>query len=156
MFEFTTHIDAPPEQVFDEVSHVERHPSWANPTSQMRMEQTAGDGPGTASHYVSHAIFIKKPVSADIEVTRFEPSTVFELRSTQHQDGKKDTWIQHTFTFTPQGGGTAVTRKMTGQPSISGAIIGFIAYPAIKKDANTSLANLKKMMESKAPTGGTA
>jgi uncharacterized protein YndB with AHSA1/START domain len=156
MFEFTTHIDAPPEQVFDEVSHVERHPSWANPTSQMRMEQTAGDGPGTPSHYVSHAIFIKKYVSADIDVTRFEPSRVFELRSTQHQDGKRDTWAQHTFTFTPQDGGTTVTRKMTGQPSFGGAMIGLIAYPAIKKDANISLANLKKLMESKAPTGGSA
>ncbi len=80
MSEFTTHIDAPPELVFDEVSHVERHPSWANPRG-MRMEQTAGDGPGAASHYISHAIFVKKPVSADIEITRYEPSTVFELLS---------------------------------------------------------------------------
>ena len=45
MSEFTTHIDAPPELIFDEVSHVERHPSWANPTAQLTMEQTAGDGP---------------------------------------------------------------------------------------------------------------
>ena len=62
---FTIHIDAPAEMVFDELSHVERHPSWANHTAHMTMEQTAGDGPGTASHYVSHGVFLKKPISAD-------------------------------------------------------------------------------------------
>jgi len=156
MSEFTTHIDAPPELVFDEVAHVERHPSWANPTADMRMEQTAGDGPGAASHYVSHAIFVKKPVSADIEITRYEPSTVFELLSTQHQEGKKDTWIRHTFTFTPEGGGTTVTKKVVSEPGFTGALIRFIASPAIKKDAMTSLSNLRTMMESKATTGGAA
>ena len=40
MPEFTIQIDAPPELIFDELSHVERHPSWANPKAQMTMEQT--------------------------------------------------------------------------------------------------------------------
>jgi hypothetical protein len=31
MPEFTIQIDAPPELIFDELSHVEQHPSWANP-----------------------------------------------------------------------------------------------------------------------------
>jgi uncharacterized protein YndB with AHSA1/START domain len=37
MPEFTIQIDAPPELIFDELSHVEQHPSWANPKSQMTM-----------------------------------------------------------------------------------------------------------------------
>jgi uncharacterized protein YndB with AHSA1/START domain len=156
MSEFSTHIDAPPEVVFDEVSHVERHASWANPTADMRIEQTAGDGPGAASHYVSHAIFVKKPVSADIDVTRYEPPHVFELLSTQHQDGKKDTWIRHTFNCTPEDGGTRLTRTVISEPGISGSIIRFLATPAIKKDQTTSLTNLKRMLETKATTGGAA
>jgi uncharacterized protein YndB with AHSA1/START domain len=154
MFEFKVHIDAPPGQVFDEVSHVERHPSWANPNSQMKMQQTAGDGPGPASHYLSNAIFVRKPVSADIDVTKYDPPRVFALKATQHQEGKKDTWIEHTFTFVPSNGGTDVTKKMSGEASIGGAIMGFIAYPAIKKDAMTSLTNLKTMMESQSKAGG--
>jgi uncharacterized protein YndB with AHSA1/START domain len=145
MSEFTTHIDAPPELVFDEVSHVERHPSWANPTADMRMEQTAGDGPGAASHYVSHAIFVKKPVSADIEITRYEPSTVFELLSTQHQEGKKEVWYQNDFTLEPRGAGTELIKRTS---SNSNPVMLFIAYPAIRGDAMTSLKNLKAKVES--------
>jgi uncharacterized protein YndB with AHSA1/START domain len=118
------------------------------------MEQTAGDAPGPQAHYVSNAIFIRKPVSADIEVSKYDPPRVFALRATQHQAGKKDTWIEHTFTFTPSGGGTDVTKKMTGEASVGGAIKGFIAYPAIKKDNMTSLGNLKSMMESRAKAAG--
>lgn len=154
MFEFKVHIDAPPERVFDEVSHVERHPTWANPNSQMKMEQTAGDGPGASSRYRSNAIFVRKPVSADIDITKYDPPRVFALKATQHQEGKKDTWIEHTFTVVPNGGGTDVTKKMSGEASVGGAIMGFIAYPAIKKDAMTSLTNLKTMMESKTMGGG--
>ena len=152
---FSIQIQAPQEQVFDELSHVERHPSWANPKADMKMEQTAGDGPGMVSHYVSHAVFLKKPVSADIDITKYEPHRVFALKATQHQDGKKDSWIEHTFTLTPEAGGTKVTKHMTGEASVGAAIIGFLAYPAVKKDAMTSLGNLKTMMESKAGGGGT-
>jgi hypothetical protein len=66
---FSIQIAAPPEPIFEEISHVERHPSWANPKANMQMEQ----------------------------------------------------W----------------------------------RTPAIKKDAMTSLGNLKRMMESKATAGGT-
>ena len=152
---FTIQIDAPPEAVFDEISRVERHPSWANPIAKMEMEQTTGDGPGLGSHYVSHAIFVRKPVSADIDITKYEPPTVFALKATQHQQGKEDSWIEHTFTLTPSDGGTKVTKHMTGEASVGAAIIGFLAYPAIKKDAMTSLGNLKQMIESTASTGGT-
>ena len=54
---------------------------------------------------------------------------MFELLSTQHQEGKKDTWIRHTFTFTPEGGGTTVTKKVVSEPGFTGALIRFIASP---------------------------
>jgi uncharacterized protein YndB with AHSA1/START domain len=152
---FTIRIDAPAEMVFDEIAHVERHPSWANHTAHMTMEQTAGDAPGAQSHYVSHGVFLKKPISADIEITRFEPPRVFSLMATQHQEGKKDTWVEHTFTVVPGPDGTTLTKHMTGEPSVKGAILGVIAYPAIRSDAMASLKNLKAMMETKAKAGGT-
>lgn len=151
---FSILIAAPPEPIFDELSHVERHPTWANRKAGMRMDQTAGEGPGTGSHYVSHATFVGKPVSADIDITRYEPPRVFALRATQHQEGKKDSWIEHTFTLTPVPGGTRVSKHMTGQASLGAAVLGFVAYPAIRRDAMTSLGNLKAMMESRAAAGG--
>jgi hypothetical protein len=36
---FSIQIAAPPEPIFEEISHVERHPSWANPKANMQMEQ---------------------------------------------------------------------------------------------------------------------
>ena len=141
---FTIQIDARPERVFEAISHVERHPSWANPKSEMTMEQTSGDGPGPASAYRSTGIFTGKNVSADITVTAFDPPRRFAIRSIQHQDGKKDVWYENDFTLTPQAGGTLVTKHLTGGLS---PIVFVIAGPAIKKDAMASLRNLKQQVE---------
>ena len=86
------HIDAPPEVVLDEVSHVERHASWANPTAEA-IEQTAGDGPAPPRTTLAR-IFVKKPVSADIDVTRYEPPQLSRW-PTQHQTARR-TCIRHT------------------------------------------------------------
>ena len=146
MPEFTIQIDAPPERVFEELSHVERHTSWANPKSNMTMEQTGGAGPGPTSTYRSSGVFTGKKVSADITVTAFDPPRRFAIRSDQHQEGKKDSWYLNDYTLTPDGGGTTLTKHVTG--SIS-PVVFFLASMAIKKDAMTSLRNLKAQVESK-------
>ena len=102
MPEFTIQIDAPPERVFEELSHVERHTSWANPKSSMTMEQTGGAGPGPTSTYRSSGVFVGKNVSADITVTAFDPPRHFAIRSDQHQEGKKDIWYLNDYTFARQ------------------------------------------------------
>ncbi len=142
---FKIQIAAPPERVFDELSHVERHPSWANPVAQMNMEQTAGDGPGPSSRYRSTGLFVKKPVSADISVTAYDPPRKIALHSDQHQEGKKDVWYENTYTFEPNQGGTLLTKHVTGSGS---PLVLFIAYPAVRKDAMTSLRRLKSRLES--------
>jgi uncharacterized protein YndB with AHSA1/START domain len=145
MVSFRIRIDAPPEAVFDELSHVERHPSWANPKAEMQMEQVKGGDPGPQSTYRSKAIFINKAVSADISVTAYDPPRRFAIRSDQHQEGKKDIWYQNDYRLTPDGDGTLITKTVTG----SGNPIPFyLAYPAIRADQMTSLRNLKRTLES--------
>jgi uncharacterized protein YndB with AHSA1/START domain len=141
---FTIQIDAPPERVFEELSHVERHTAWANPKSEMTMEQTGGTGPGQGSTYRSTGVFTGKPVSADIRVTAFDPPHRFSIRSIQHQEGKKDTWYENDYTLAPNGSGTTLTKTLT--TSLSPVVI-FLASFAIKKDAMTSLRNLKATLE---------
>ena len=141
---FQISIDAPPEHVFDELSHVERHPSWANPAAKMTMEQTAGTEPGPQAPYRSSGVFVNKPVGADISVTAFDPPRRFAIRSDQHQEGKKDVWYLNDYTLTPQGSGTLLTKTVT---SNTNGLILFIAKPAIKKDAMTSLRSLKSRIE---------
>ena len=50
-----------------------------------------------------------------------------------------------TKTFTPQDGGTLLQKQVTTNTS---PVMMFIAAPAIKKDAMTSLRNLKAKVES--------
>jgi uncharacterized protein YndB with AHSA1/START domain len=152
MPEFSIQIDAPPERVFEELSHVERHPSWANTKAKMTMQQTAGDGPGSSSTYRSTGMFGKSAVSADITVTKFDPPREFSIRSDQHQDGKKDSWYENDYTLSSQGGGTVVRKKVTGS---LGPVVFALAHFAIKKDAMTSLGNLKRQVESSGAGGGT-
>jgi len=142
---FKIEIDAPPERVFSRLEDVTTHPSWSNPKANMTMEQTAGAGPGADAKYRSSGVFVGKPVSADITVTSYDPPRRFAIRSDQHQEGKKDVWYLNDYTLSPANGGTVVTKHVTsnGNPAMF-----FIAYPAVRADAMTSLRNLKRVAES--------
>jgi uncharacterized protein YndB with AHSA1/START domain len=144
-FTFKISIDAPPERVFSHLADVASHPSWANPKANMTMEQTAGAGPGADAKYRSSGVFVGKPVSADITVTAYEPPRRFAIRSDQHQEGKKDVWYQNDYTLAPDDGGTIVSKQVT---SNGNPLMLFIAYPAVRADAMTSLRNLKAVAES--------
>jgi uncharacterized protein YndB with AHSA1/START domain len=152
MPEFTIQIDAAPEMIFDELSHVERHPTWANPKAQMTMQQTTGDAPGPSATYHSSGVFTGKNVSADVSVTKFDPPREFSIRSDQHQEGKKDAWYENDYTLRSDGTGTVVSKHVTGSLS---PVVFALAHFAIRKDAMTSLRNLKKVVEAKTATGGT-
>jgi len=141
---FKIQINAPPDRVFDELSHVERHPTWANPKAQMAMEQVTGDGPGKDSRYRSSGIFVNKPVSADISVRAYEPPSRFSIRSDQHQEGKKEVWYENDYTLTAQDGGTLLQKRVTSNGNPLALVI---FYPAVRADAMTSLRKLKAKVE---------
>jgi Polyketide cyclase / dehydrase and lipid transport len=79
-------------------------------------------------------------------VTAFDPPRRFAIRSDQHQEGKKDVWYLNDYTLAPSGGGTTLTKHVTSGVS---PVVLFLAALAIKKDAMTSLRNLKAQVESK-------
>jgi hypothetical protein len=112
----------------------------------MTMEQVAGDGPGPDARYRSSCIFVNRSVTADVAVTAFDPQKRFSLRSDQHQPGKKDAWFENSFALEATSQGTRVTRSTTGDGN---PIVAFLARPAIKKDAMTSLGNLKRLLEAR-------
>ena len=118
---------------------------WANPKAKMRAEQTGGEGPGPGATYRTQGVFVNKPVSADLTVTAFERPRRFSIRSDQRQDGKKEVWYENEFTLESRGSGTEVVKRTT---SNSNPVMLFIAYPAIRGDAMTSLRNLKAKVES--------
>jgi uncharacterized protein YndB with AHSA1/START domain len=141
---FKIQVQAAPEAVFDYLADVSRHTEWANPKSSMKMEDVSGGAPGGGHKYRSTGVFTGKAVSADIEVTAFERPTHFALRTDQHQEGKKDVWYENDYQLRSENGGTLVVKRLTGGLS---PVIFFIAYPAIRNDAMTSLRNLKTRLE---------
>jgi uncharacterized protein YndB with AHSA1/START domain len=142
---FKIEVAAPPEKVFDYLADVRRHPEWANPKAQMIAEQTAGKGPGQGATYKTRAVFVNKPVTADVQVTAFDRPNRFAIRSDQHQEGKKDVWYENEFTLTRSPNSTLISKHTT---SNGNPVVGVVAYPAIRGDALTSLRNLKEKLES--------
>jgi uncharacterized protein YndB with AHSA1/START domain len=142
---FTIEIDAPPDRVFSQLADVTTHPSWSNPKAEMTMEQTGGAGPGPDATYRSSGVFVGKPVTADISVRAYDPPRRFAIRSDQHQEGKKDVWYQNDYTLSPANGRTVLTKHVT---SNGNPLVLFVAYPAVRADAMTSLRSLKAAVES--------
>jgi uncharacterized protein YndB with AHSA1/START domain len=141
---FKIQVQAPPETVFDYLADATRHGEWANPKSSMTMDDVSGGAPGAGHKYRSTAVFTGKPVSADLEVTAFERPRHFRIRLDQHQEGKKDVWYENDYQLSAANGGTEIVKQLTGGLS---PMIFFIAAPAIRKDAMTSLRNLKARVE---------
>jgi uncharacterized protein YndB with AHSA1/START domain len=141
---FSIQIDAPPDRVFARLADVATHPTWANPSSKMTMEQIAGEGPGPDARYRSSGVFVGKPVSADITVTAFDPPWRFAIRSDQHQEGKRDVWYLNDYTLEPRDGATLLHKRVT---SDTNPLVLSLAYPGIRMDAMRSLRNLKRAAE---------
>ena len=146
-FTFKIQIDAPPEAVFDYLSDMKRHPEWANPKAKMKMEEVSGGAPAKGATYHSRALFIGKPVSADLTVTEFDRPRRFTFSVMHHQDGKKDASFEQSFRLTAAGGGTMVEKVVGGGGN---PVVGYLVYPAIRGDAMASLRNLKTRVESAA------
>jgi hypothetical protein len=133
-----------PEQAFDYVSDISRHPEWANPSAKMRLDAVSGGAPHLGAKYRSQAIFVRKPVSADLEITKFERPGTLSYSVAHHQQGKKDVHYENTYTFTGADGGTLIEKSLS---SDGNHMILMIAYPAIRGDAMKSLRNLKAKLE---------
>jgi hypothetical protein len=133
-----------PEQAFDYVSDISRHPEWANPSAKMRMDPVSGGAPHLGAKYRSEAVFVRKPVSADLEITKFERPGTFAYSVAHHQQGKKDVHYENTYTFTGADGGTLIEKSLS---SDGNPMVFFIAYPAIRGDAMKSLRNLKATLQ---------
>ncbi len=142
---FKISIQAPPERVFDVLADVAHHPDWANPKSEMKMEQTAGSGPGAGATYHSQGVFLKKPVSADISVTAYERPSRITLRVDEHREGKETRWFDNAYTLRAVSGGTQVTKRLS--TGTAPAML-YLAYPALRADAMPALRALKAKAES--------
>jgi uncharacterized protein YndB with AHSA1/START domain len=133
-----TTVGVDPQTAFAYVADLTKHPEWANPKSGLSVEHTSGEGVG--ARYTSKQRFLGKGAGADITVTVLEPGRKVAFEAVER--GKK---FGHTFTFSPEGGGTTITRDIDAPLP---PVVSLIAKPAIRKEAQAGLEMLKARLES--------
>jgi uncharacterized protein YndB with AHSA1/START domain len=127
-------IQASPERVYDAVADIERHGEWsADPLTIART------GPDTFRSSVVKG----KPITADLKVVERKPPGRFSFDATD----LTGSW-NHTFTLTPVGTGTRVTREISG--ALSGAqllLFWIVLLPIKKPNARRALERLRDKLE---------
>lgn len=137
------HIDAPPAKVYDYVADVGRHAEWASAADDMKI---ASDSPGAAavgSTYSAEDTLLGKRNPSKVTITALERPDRVEIEA-EDASGISG----HVFTFTPEAGGTLVTRRIYGvkQPFL-GPILFLLFKSKIDVNFNGALQNLKRKME---------
>lgn len=140
---WTVHVNVPPEKAYAYVADLSRHAEWSYGPDKMTIK---ADKPGPAevgSTYSAEGNLMGRN-SSKVTITALNPPTSLEFES-EDKAGING----HVFEFTPEAGGTLITRKMFGikQP-FYGPLLFLVARGAINKDYNGALANLKSKLES--------
>lgn len=128
------YIQASPERVYEAIADVERHGEWsADPLTITRT------GPDT----LRSSVVKGKPITADLTIVERKPPERFSFDAvdlTGH-------W-NHTFTLTPVGTGTRVTREISGALSGMQLLLFWIVLLPIKKpNAQRALERLRQRLE---------
>lgn len=97
-------INAPPEAVFAYVSDLTRHPEWSG--GRLKVEALASGPVAVGSRYRSHGdVAGQKDRANELRVTDYLPPARFAFVAQDSGFGE----VSHTFTFTPQAGGTLIS-----------------------------------------------
>ena len=135
-------VAAPPQKVFDVLSDIPSHGTWANQKAGLEVKPVSGGPTAIGSTFKSSQKFAGKHAAADIRVIQLDAPTTLAFEALQ--EGKKPVTYKSTFTLTPSDGGTLVERTL--EPNPSGLMVT-IASPAIKADMMKALKNLKAKVE---------
>lgn len=127
----------PPETAYDYVADVRHHPDWA-------MDPMTVDILEEGKRYRCEAPFFGRPNPSTVTVTDSQRPSRFAFDAEDRQGT-----THHEFRFTADGGGTVITREMTGvkQPWY-GPILRIVFRGAIDQNYNGALAKLKQNLES--------
>ena len=139
---FKIQVAAPPQRVFDIVSDIANHGSWANPAAGLEVTPVSGGPTQVGSTFKSSQKFAGKHTGADLKVVKVDPPNTIAFDAVQA--GKKPVTFTSTFTFTPKDGGTLVQRELDAKPANP---LGILFYPAIRMDAMKAMRNLKAKAE---------
>ncbi|HEV8535969.1 MAG TPA: SRPBCC family protein [Candidatus Limnocylindria bacterium] len=146
---FTVHVSAPPDRVYAYVADFLRHPEWS--PDDMKIESQTPGPSRVGSRFKAVGTLQGKRNSSELEITAMEPSRRIVFTATD-----KSGPIFHTFTFTPENGGTRVDRNLSAErmPPLRQAIRTLMMYLlvplAVRPNFMKALNMMKANVEGKA------
>jgi uncharacterized protein YndB with AHSA1/START domain len=134
-------INAEPEKVYSYVADFSKHPEWSMDDMKIDAETPGALAVGSRYRAVGH--LLGKPNPSTVSVTALDPPKSLEFEA---EDKRAITG--HVITFTPESGGTKVTRQIFGvkQPAL-GPLLLVLFKGAVNKNFNGALAKLKVNLE---------
>lgn len=137
------HVNALPEAVYAYVADVGRHGEWASQADAMMIKADQPGPPAVGKTYSAEGTLLGKRNPSKVTITALDPPRTVEIEA-EDSSGISG----HVFTFTPQSGGTLVTRRIYGvkQPFF-GPILFRIFKSKIDVNFNGALENLKAKLE---------
>ncbi len=140
-------VNVPREKAYEYVADIGRHGEWASSPDEMTIKADQPGEPSVGKTYTADGILLGKHNASKVTVTALDkPERVeFEYEDSRGSGG-------HTFTFTPEEGGTLITRQIYGikQPFL-GPLLFRIFKRKIDVNYNGALNNLKTRLESGTP-----
>ena len=143
---WTIEVAAPPEKVYAYVADLARHGEWGSEADHMSITPESPGAPAVGKTYSAEGTLLGKRNPSKVVITELDPPrrVEFEYEDSRGSGG-------HVFTFTPQNGGTLVSRQLYGikQPFF-GPLLLRIFKKKIDVNYNGALQNLKTKLESDA------
>src|SRR5438132_2902571 len=98
-------VNVPREKAYAYVADVGRHGEWGSAADSMTITADQPGDPAVGKTYSATGILLGKPNTSKVTITALEPPerVEFEYEDSRGTGG-------HVFTFTPEGGGTLITR----------------------------------------------
>jgi uncharacterized protein YndB with AHSA1/START domain len=137
-------VNVPREKAWDYVADVGRHAEWASAADEMTIKADSPGEPAVGKTYSAEGTLLGKRNPSKVTITALErPERVeFEYEDSRGSGG-------HVFTFTPDNGGTLISRQIYGikQPLL-GPVFFLLFKRKIDVNYNGALNNLKTKLES--------
>ncbi|MBA2476404.1 MAG: SRPBCC family protein [Actinobacteria bacterium] len=139
-FEHEEQIARPPADVFAFLSEPANLPRWQSGVVETRRDSEGAMSVG--ARFTEVRTFAGRRVESQLEVTELEPPRVFSLRVVS---GPVRLTVRHV--LEPFEGGTRLRAVGEGEPGGSVPIPGPLLARAVKKQARSDFAALKRLLE---------
>ena len=137
-------VKVPPDKAYAYVADVGRHAEWGSDADAMTIKADKAGPPAVGNSYEAEGTLLGKRNPSKVVITALNPPKTVEIEATDSSGISG-----HVFTFTPQNGGTLITRQIYGvkQPFL-GPFFFWLFKSKIDVNFNGALQKLKAKLES--------